>query len=404
MLVVGVLRVADGALSPGELIVFVSYTRKAHNPLRRLAREMTKASAAMARMERLAEVLGADEVLEDRPGAYRGGRAHGDLALEHVAFSYAAGRHALRDVSLHVPAGGCVAVMGPSGVGQVDARRADRAALRPDGGAGAARRPRPARLRARLAPRAGRRSCCRRPCCSPAACATTSPTGPMRARTRSRPRRDRPPRTTSSPRLPDGYDTELGPQGVGLSGGQRQRIGIARTLLRDPPLLLLDEPTTGLDEASETELLAGLRALIAGRTTILITHSPRLARLADRVVTLDRGHVAPATGRPAVADPALPRLAELLDPDAMRPVLERTLRAGTELGDVAVGRVVYKPGELVAVHFRTGPGDAVADEHRGQGPGRTRTRPALRRGRSAGERPLARARCRSATTWAATRS
>ena len=82
--------------------------------------------------------------------------------------------------------------------------------------------------------------------------------------------------------LPDGYDTELGPQGVGLSGGQRQRIGIARTLLRDPPVLLLDEPTTGLDEASERELLDGLRALMAGRTTILITHSPRLARLADR--------------------------------------------------------------------------------------------------------------------------
>ena len=84
VLVVGVLRVSHGALSPGELIVFVSYTRKAHNPLRRLAREMTKASAAMARMERLAEILGADDVLEDRPGAYRGGRAAGDLALEHV--------------------------------------------------------------------------------------------------------------------------------------------------------------------------------------------------------------------------------------------------------------------------------------------------------------------------------
>ena len=74
--------------------------------------------------------------------------------------------------------------------------------------------------------------------------------------------------------LPEGYETDLGPQGVALSGGQRQRIGIARTLLRDPPVLVLDEPTTGLDAAAETAVLDGLQALMHGRTTILITHSP----------------------------------------------------------------------------------------------------------------------------------
>src|SRR6201999_4290411 len=86
-------------------------------------------------------------------------------------------------------------------------------------------------------------------------------------------------------RLPDGYDTELGPQGTGLSGGQRQRIGIARTLLRGPPVIGLDEPTTALDRDSEDEVLEGLDRLMRGRTCILITHSPRLARSADRVVT-----------------------------------------------------------------------------------------------------------------------
>jgi ATP-binding cassette, subfamily B, bacterial len=91
--------------------------------------------------------------------------------------------------------------------------------------------------------------------------------------------------------LPDGYDTDLGPQGLALSGGQRQRIGVARTLLRDPPVLVLDEPTTGLDAASETAVLDGLQALMRGRTTILITHSARLARTADRVVELTGGRV-----------------------------------------------------------------------------------------------------------------
>jgi ABC-type multidrug transport system fused ATPase/permease subunit len=118
VLVAGVLSVARGALSPGELIVFVSYTRKAHNPLRRMARETTKVAAAMARMERIAEILAAEDVLEERPGAYRGGRAAGEVALEDVVFAYAGGRPALRELTLRVDAGESVAVMGPSGAGK----------------------------------------------------------------------------------------------------------------------------------------------------------------------------------------------------------------------------------------------------------------------------------------------
>jgi len=92
-------------------------------------------------------------------------------------------------------------------------------------------------------------------------------------------------------RLPDGYETKLGPAGIGLSGGQRQRIGIARVLLRDPAILILDEPTTGLDAASEDELMLGLERLMSGRTTLLITHSTGLARRAERVVVVADGRV-----------------------------------------------------------------------------------------------------------------
>ncbi|MGH8965592.1 MAG: ABC transporter ATP-binding protein, partial [Actinomycetes bacterium] len=91
--------------------------------------------------------------------------------------------------------------------------------------------------------------------------------------------------------LPEGFDTMLGPGGVGLSGGQRQRIGIARVLLRDPPVLVLDEPTTGLDAESEAQVMAGLNHLIEGRTTILITHSTALARSADHVALMAAGRV-----------------------------------------------------------------------------------------------------------------
>ena len=93
-------------------------------------------------------------------------------------------------------------------------------------------------------------------------------------------------------RLPLGYETPLGPRGEGLSGGQKQRLAIARTLLRDPAVLVLDEPTTGLDEASEDAVLAGLARLMRGRTILVITHSPGLAALADRTMALKDGRVA----------------------------------------------------------------------------------------------------------------
>ncbi|HEY3191087.1 MAG TPA: ABC transporter ATP-binding protein, partial [Solirubrobacteraceae bacterium] len=93
--------------------------------------------------------------------------------------------------------------------------------------------------------------------------------------------------------LPEGYDTVVGERGHRFSGGEQQRIAIARAILRNPPVLVLDEPTTGLDAAAEAAVLDGLKALMAGRTTILITHSSRLAETADRVVDLAGGRVAP---------------------------------------------------------------------------------------------------------------
>jgi ATP-binding cassette, subfamily B, bacterial len=91
--------------------------------------------------------------------------------------------------------------------------------------------------------------------------------------------------------LPQGYDTLVGQHGHALSGGQRQRIAIARALLRDSPILVLDEPTTGLDAVAARRVLAPLRRLMAGRTTILISHDLRLSTDADEIVVLDRGRV-----------------------------------------------------------------------------------------------------------------
>jgi ATP-binding cassette subfamily B protein len=106
--------------------------------------------------------------------------------------------------------------------------------------------------------------------------------------------------------LPEGYDTPVGQRGRLLSGGQRQRIAIARAMVRDAPVLILDEPTTGLDAPTARRVLAPLRRLMAGRTTILITHDLHLAPEADKVITLDgpRFGDRPEPGRRAVCEGA----------------------------------------------------------------------------------------------------
>ena len=98
--------------------MFASYTRKAQSPMRSFAREMTKVAAAMAKADRIAELLAADEVLPEPPGAYRGPRAAGDVAIEDVSFGYGAERPVLSGVSLRVAPGERLALMGPSGAGK----------------------------------------------------------------------------------------------------------------------------------------------------------------------------------------------------------------------------------------------------------------------------------------------
>ena len=92
-------------------------------------------------------------------------------------------------------------------------------------------------------------------------------------------------------RLPDGYDTLVAERGSTLSGGQKQRIAIARAVLRRAPILILDEPTSGLDAASERLVMEALRRAAAGRTTLIIAHRLATARIADRIVVLERGRV-----------------------------------------------------------------------------------------------------------------
>ncbi|HEV3377111.1 MAG TPA: ABC transporter ATP-binding protein [Thermoleophilaceae bacterium] len=306
VVVVGVLRVAAGAVSIGELIILYTYARRIDRPLRTLARSTARASRSLARAERIAEILASDELVEDRPGAFSGARARGEIELRDVDFSYEPGRVALARVSLHVPPGQRLALVGRSGAGKSTLAALIARLYDPTGGqvlidGRDARDCSVAWLREQF---------------GLVLQETILFTGTVAENIAYAVEETTPEAVVAAARaagahdfieqLPAGYDTMLGPQAVALSGGQRQRIAIARTLLRDPAVLIVDEPTVGLDAVSEAAVLAGLEELMRGRTTIVITHSHRLARTAERVVVVDGGRLT-ADGAPdevLVAEPA----------------------------------------------------------------------------------------------------
>ena len=287
----GVLAVADGRISPGDLVVVVAYTNKLYKPLKDIAKQASRVARAFARLERIAEILASDMVLADgTDSSVPDRRAAGTVDLDDVHFRYTEDRPALDGVTLHVPSGSRLALVGESGAGKSTV------------GALVARFYDPSHGSVRVDGRDAREWPLRwvRNQVGVLLQDTILFSGSVRENIAYGTETD-PARVEEVARaagaltfiqaLPDGFDTMLGPGGVGLSGGQRQRIGIARVLLRDPPVLVLDEPTTGLDAESEAQVMAGLNRLVEGRTTILITHSTALARGADHVAVMSAGRV-----------------------------------------------------------------------------------------------------------------
>jgi ATP-binding cassette, subfamily B, bacterial len=388
VIVYGVFRVAAGALSPGDLVVFVSYTRRIYRPLRDMARQMTRMVRAMARAERIAELLATDEALPESPDPFHGTSASGEVALEGVSFAYKQDRPALDGITLHVPAGSRLAVVGRSGAGKSTLGALIARFYDPDAGRVTIdgrdiRDCSLAWLREQVGFVLQETMLFTGTVAENIAYGTDARREDVVWAARLAAADD------FISELPDGYETELGPRGVGLSGGQRQRLGIARTLLRNPAILILDEPTTGLDPDSEAQVLEGLATLMEGRTTLMITHSTALAGTADRVVVLEEGRIveegppadvlererglrrrlfakrraqariAPrrptpvrrAGPPPAPHDPALPHMPRLLDAEQMAPVLQRSLGRPAEVKHVRPLSSRYKPGYNLRVHY-----------------------------------------------------
>ncbi|HEU0215477.1 MAG TPA: ABC transporter ATP-binding protein [Stellaceae bacterium] len=284
-------QVISGARTPGALFSFITALLLAYQPLKSLANLNASLQEGLAAAERVFEVLDIEPTIRDMPGAPPLRVGGGKICFEDVRFGYAPGAVALDGVSLTVPAGRTVALVGPSGAGkstmlnliprffdveegritidEQDVRSVTLASLR---GAIALVAQEVSlfddTVRANIA--YGRFGAS--PAEIEAAARAAGADGFIRE-------------------LPQGYDTLVGEHGIRLSGGQRQRVAIARAMLKDAPILLLDEATSALDSESERQVQIAVRALMRGRTTLVIAHRLSTVQGADLICVVNRGRV-----------------------------------------------------------------------------------------------------------------
>lgn len=306
LIVLGVQQVVAGRLSPGGLLVLLSYVRVAQSPVRQLSKLSYSISKAQAGLERIDEVLAIEPAVVSRPGA-TDLRIDGPAAVSfrHVGFGYSAGRPVLEDVSLDAAPGQLVALVGATGSGKssllsllprfydpwtgtvmvqgrdvrdytVSSLRANVAVVLQDS----------LIFRTTVLENIayGRPEATREEIIAAARLAGVAQV---------------------AERLEHGYDTVVSERGASLSGGEKQCIGIARAVLKDAPIVVLDEPTSAMDAHTERLVMQGIERLLAGRTGFIIAHRLATVMKADVVAVLDGGRVVESGNpRALLADPA----------------------------------------------------------------------------------------------------
>ena len=292
VLLVGGRMVIDGSMTLGAFSAFYLLLAMLVMPLRMLGMWIGQAQRAVAAGERIFEILDEPEEVSDPTDATPLPPGPGEVTFEGVSFGYEPERPVIEDVDLHIAAGRTVALIGPTGSGKttlaalvprfydttrgrvlvdgVDVRRLVRRSLRSEIGV-ISQDPFlfSASIRDNIA-----------------LGMPDAPFEAVEAAARAAQAHD------FILELPHGYDTVVGERGITLSGGQRQRIAIARALLIDPRILVLDDATASVDATTEAKIRTGLREVMRGRTTIIIAHRLSTIALADEVVVIDHGHVA----------------------------------------------------------------------------------------------------------------
>ena len=291
VLLVGGRMVAHGELTIGEFISFNLYVTMLVMPLRSLGMWIGQAQRATASGERIFEIMDEPEEVTDRPGAIVLPSGEGQIRFDGVSFSYGVGSPVLEDVDLEVAPGRTIALIGHTGSGKTTLtslvpRFYDATSGRVLVDGNDVRDVKLASLRASIG------VISQDPFLFSASVRENIAFGRGDATEEQVERAAQLAQAAEFvERLPEGYETVIGERGITLSGGQRQRIAIARALVVDPRILILDDATASVDATTEARIRLGLREAMRDRTTLIIAHRLSTIALADEIVVLDAGRV-----------------------------------------------------------------------------------------------------------------
>ncbi len=287
----GCLQALVGKMTPGDVLIFASYMSQIYQPIRQITRLSTRFSRASVSMERINAILETDPEIQDDANAISVNKLTGAIGFDNVTFSYVDGKNILDDVSFRIQPGERVALVGASGAGKSTIANLIIRLYEPQQGAV---------LIDGINIKQFKRSSLRQEIGvvlqSPVLFGTSIKENIAYGR----------PDATQEEieyaarqvhahdfimNLPDGYDTLMAESGNTLSGGQRQRICLARALIRQASILIMDEPTSAVDAESQALIRDAMNRLHYGRTILLIAHQFHTIRDFDRILVLKGGHI-----------------------------------------------------------------------------------------------------------------
>jgi ATP-binding cassette subfamily B protein len=309
------------AMTPGSLVVFISYIRFLYGSLRSTLKQIIKLTKAGAQLERVVELLEEKPGVVDRPDARPAPRFRGDLVFRGVSFEYEPGLPVLSDIDFTAPAGRVTALVGPTGSGKTTLVSLITRLFDPTAGeilidGQDIRAWTLQSLRAQISVVLQESVLVQASIAENIAYGRPSASfAEIEAAARAANAHE------FIQQLPGGYETVVGERGETLSGGQRQRIAIARALVRNAPIVILDEPLTGLDAATAASVTAALERLMAHKTVLIITHHFSTIQHADQIVVLAGGRIVQRGSHPELvaADGSYRQLFERQFSDALAP-------------------------------------------------------------------------------------